>query len=155
MAAVALVGLGMVLLGSKISNDVVASIYADLRAAVFAGDEAAIALAFSAHNYGLVAYAGKYVKIFAEILVVMIKRYAGFNMVARKAEGTVAQLYIIINAAYAWGKEGLAVLRNAPAAADIGSYFVDDGDYNYLFFVDFKHWESPFAFAVLTYLYRI
>lgn len=35
MAAVALVGLGMVLLGSKISNDVVASFCADLRAAVF------------------------------------------------------------------------------------------------------------------------
>lgn len=126
-----------------------------LRAAVLAGDEAALALAFTAHNNGLVAYAGKYVKIFAEILVVMIKRYAGFNMVARKAEGTVAQLYIIINAAYAWGKEGLAVLRNAPAAADIGPYFAHDGAFYYLFFVDFKHWESPFAFAVLTYLYRI
>ena len=35
MAAVALVGLGTVLLGSKISNDVVASFCADLRAAVF------------------------------------------------------------------------------------------------------------------------
>lgn len=35
MAAVALVGLGTVLLGSKISNDVVASFCADLRASVF------------------------------------------------------------------------------------------------------------------------
>lgn len=35
MAAVALVGLGTVILGSKISNDVVASFCADLRSAVF------------------------------------------------------------------------------------------------------------------------
>ena len=96
-----------------------------LRAAVLAGNEAFPALAVPAHNDGLVAYTGKYVQIIAEILVVMVKRYAGLYVVAGKAERGVAKLYIVVDAAYPGREERPAVLRHAPAAAYVGAYLAD------------------------------